>query len=168
MGEDPADTSIRLDADGGSLRVREGTGGVQPLGDDDKAGIEKTIDDEILKRERVTFRSTEVRAGVDGGYRVRGDLTLLGTTRPIGFDLAVADGGALSAVAVVKQSDWGMTPCSTLFGALKVADEVQVEIAAASRRAEPGLGEEGPARRPAGQPPVNPASSVSGGCSGCR
>jgi polyisoprenoid-binding protein YceI len=128
--EDPVDTSIRLDADGGSLRVREGTGGMQPLGDDDKAGIEKTIDDEILKRERVTFRSTEVRLGVDGRYRVLGDLTLLGTTGPIGFDLAVADGGALSAVAVVKQSDWGMTPYTTLFGALKVADEVQVEIAA--------------------------------------
>ncbi len=109
--------------------MREGTGGMQPLGDDDKAGIEKTIDDEILKRERVTFRSTEVRPGADGRYRVRGDLTLLGTTGPIGFDLAVADGGALSAVAVVKQSDWGMTPYTTLFGALKVADEVQVEIA---------------------------------------
>ncbi len=128
-GEDPADTSIALDADGGSLRVREGTGGMQPLGDDDKAGIETTIDDEILRRERITFRSTEVRPGADGRYRVRGDLTLLGTTRSLAFDLAVADGGALSAVAVVKQSDWGITPYSTLFGALKLADDVQVEIA---------------------------------------
>ena len=50
VGEDPAATRIALDADGASLRVREGTGGMQALGDDDRANIEKTIDDEILKR----------------------------------------------------------------------------------------------------------------------
>ena len=39
--------------------------------------------------------------------------------------------GDLSAVAVVKQTDWGMKPYSALFGALKVADEVVVWIKAA-------------------------------------
>ena len=34
-----------------SLRVIEGTGGMQALGDDDKANIEQTIDDEVLKRQ---------------------------------------------------------------------------------------------------------------------
>ena len=33
VGEDPAQTSIVLNADGGSLRVREGTGGMQALSD---------------------------------------------------------------------------------------------------------------------------------------
>ena len=32
VGEDPAQTSIVLDVDSTSLRVREGTGGMQPLG----------------------------------------------------------------------------------------------------------------------------------------
>ena len=32
-----------------SMRVREGTGGMQALDDDDKANIEQTIDDEVLK-----------------------------------------------------------------------------------------------------------------------
>ena len=59
---------------------------------------------------------------------MQGDLTLLGTTRPLAFDVTVGDGGALAAVAVVKQSDWGMKPYSALFGALKVVDEVEVEI----------------------------------------
>jgi polyisoprenoid-binding protein YceI len=59
---------------------------------------------------------------------VRGDLVLLGTSHPLAFDVAVAGGGALSAVAVVKQTDWGMKPYSALFGALKVVDEVEVEI----------------------------------------
>ena len=57
---------------------------------------------------------------------MQGELTLVGKTRPIAFDLAVGDDGKLSGSAVVKQTDWGITPYSTLFGALKVADEVEV------------------------------------------
>ena len=48
-------------ADATSLRVREGTGGMQALGDDDKASIEQTIDDEVLKRQAIAFRSTAVQ-----------------------------------------------------------------------------------------------------------
>ena len=129
VGEDAAGSSLSLDVDGGSLRVIEGTGGMKPLSDSEKADISQTIDDEILKRQPITFRSTQVQPAADGGgLSVEGDLTLLGVTRPLAFDVAVGAGGALSAVAVVKQSDWGITPYSTLFGALKVVDEVTVEI----------------------------------------
>ena len=55
-----AQTSLVLEADATSLRVREGTGGMQALGDDDKASIEQTIDDEVLKRQGIAFRSTAV------------------------------------------------------------------------------------------------------------
>jgi polyisoprenoid-binding protein YceI len=58
---------------------------------------------------------------------VAGDLTLAGVTRPISFDLALA-GGRVTGAAVVRQTDWGMKPYTALFGALKVADEVRVEI----------------------------------------
>ena len=122
-----ADTSIELSADAASLRVREGTGGMQSLGDDDKANIQTTIDDEVLKGRAITFRSTAV-TGADGSLEVQGELTLADTTRPVGFDLAVGDDGRLHAVAVVKQTDFGMKPYSALFGALKVADDVRVEI----------------------------------------
>jgi len=122
------DTSIELTADATSLRVREGTGGMQALGDEDKANIEQTIDDDVLKRHDISFRSTHVDP-TDGGLTVAGELTLRGATRPLTFDLAVSDDGALSAVAVVKQTDWGMKPYSGLFGALKVVDEVEVSVA---------------------------------------
>ena len=39
VGEDPSETSIVLQADGSSLRVQDGSGGMQPLGDADKASI---------------------------------------------------------------------------------------------------------------------------------
>jgi polyisoprenoid-binding protein YceI len=129
LGAEATDTSLELEVDPGSLRVLEGTGGMQALGEDDKANIEKTIDDEVLKRKAITFRSTEVQpAAGGGGLSVQGDLTLLGRSHPLAFAVAVAEGGTLSAVAVVKQTDWGMKPYSALFGALKVVDEVEVEV----------------------------------------
>jgi len=124
------ETSLELTADPTSLRVREGTGGMQALGDDDKANIEQTIDDDVLKQKAISFRSTAVEAAADGGgLSVQGELTLFGKTRPLAFDLAAPDDGTLSAVAVVKQTDWGIKPYSGLFGALKVVDEVEVSVA---------------------------------------
>jgi hypothetical protein len=129
VGADASGSGLELDVDGTSLHVVEGTGGMQALGDDDKANIEQTIDEEVLKRQGIAFRSTQVQPSADGGgLSVQGDLTLLGTSRPLAFDVKAADAGALTALAVVKQSDWGMKPYSALFGALKVVDEVEVEI----------------------------------------
>ena len=114
---------VTLTADPRSLRVLEGTGGIQSLDDDDKAGIEQTIDEEVLKGGPIEFRSTSV-----DGSRVEGELQLAGETRPIGFELAAGEDGRLTATAVVKQSDWGMKPYTALFGTLKVADEVEVAV----------------------------------------
>ena len=125
--DDPAQASIVLDVDSTSLRVREGTGGMQSLDDGDKAGIEATIDEEILKGGAIAFRSTSVEPA-DGGLRVQGELTLGGATRPIELGLSVGDDGALAGSVVVRQSDWGIEPYSTLFGTLKVVDEVEVAI----------------------------------------
>ena len=127
VGENAADTTVELDADAASLRVREGSGGMQSLGDDDKANIESTIDDEVLERRAITFRSTAV-TGADGMLNVQGELTLGARTRPLAFDLAVGDDGRLRATVVVTQTEFGMKPYSALFGALKVADDVRVEI----------------------------------------
>ena len=59
---------------------------------------------------------------------VTGDLTLVGGRTPIEFELAVDPEGGIAGTAVVKQSDWGIKPYSALFGALKVKDEVEVEL----------------------------------------
>ena len=123
VGDEP---SIVLEVDPTSLRVRDGTGGMQPLGYEDKASIEQTIDDEVLMRREIVFRSTSVQAD-DGRLSVEGELTLADETRPIAFDLA-ADGGRVSGSVVVTQTNWGMTPYTGLFGALKVADDVEVGI----------------------------------------
>ena len=60
LGNDPAQSALELDADPASLKVREGTGGVMELGDDDRREIEQNIDDEVLGRQPIEFRSASV------------------------------------------------------------------------------------------------------------
>ena len=69
---------------------------MQALGDDDKANIEQTIDDEVLRRMTIGFRSTAVEIA-DGGdvLRVQGELTLAAATRPMAFDVTVGADGSL-------------------------------------------------------------------------
>ena len=140
VGADPAETTaIALDVDATSLRVREGVGGMQELGDDDKESIRQTIDDEVLKGSEIRFRSTAVEPLADGDRLwVEGDLTLAGAVRPLAFDVELGDDGRLTGTAVVKQSDWGMTPYSTLYGALKVVDEIEVAVSVSLGAGAPG------------------------------
>jgi hypothetical protein len=129
VADDPAQSSLALSAEGGSLRVREGTGGIIELGDDDKRGIAQTIDDEVLRRGGIEFRSTMVEGGPGTDrFRVRGELELGGTTRPVQFELVLAQDGRLTGETAIEQSEWGIKPYTTLFGALKVADEVKVTV----------------------------------------
>jgi YceI-like domain len=126
----PAETRMSLSADAKSMRVIEGTGGMMTLGDSDKDGIRQTIDEEVLKGAPIEFRSTDVQTRNDGGLQVNGELELLGKTAPVSFTLQTGEHGRLMGAAKLTQSDWGIKPYSALFGALKVADELDVEFGA--------------------------------------
>ena len=63
--------TAELSADGSSLRVEKGEGGMQKLGEEDKENILKTIDDEVLEKRNITFRAASVNGG-DGHYQVDG------------------------------------------------------------------------------------------------
>lgn len=119
--------SITLSADPRSLRVLEGTGGMIELGEDDKEGIARTIDEEVMKGRPIEFRSTNVEQR-GSRLEVTGELELFGFTRPIDFALNVSEDGRITGSAFVKQTDWKMKPYSALFGTLKVADVVEVSI----------------------------------------
>jgi polyisoprenoid-binding protein YceI len=126
-GADPNDIKLTLTADARSLQVLEGTGGIKPLGAKDKDSIRKTIHDDVLKGTAIAFRSTSVSPGANGGLDVNGELELFGRKAPVSFALAT-DEGRLTGKATISQTNWGIKPYTALFGALKVADEVTVEI----------------------------------------
>lgn len=129
IGEDPAQAGLSFESNAASLRVIEGTGGLQALDDADKANIAETIVTEILDPQEIRFESSSVQIAPDGaGLAVAGDLTLAGQTHPIAFELAPGDDGKLHGSVVLTQTDWGIKPYSALFGALKVADDVEVLI----------------------------------------
>lgn len=61
---------------------------------------------------QITFRSTSVRKVGEAEVEVRGELSLLGVTRPETFRVSVTpegDGYVLVAVGTIRRSDFGMT-----------------------------------------------------------
>ena len=103
------DGDLVFEADSGSFRVVEGSGGAFSLGDEEKAAIAQTIDEEVLKGTPITYRG--------------GELTLNGVTRPMSFSFDGSEGHA-----EIKQTDFKIKPYSALFGTLKVADVIEVRV----------------------------------------
>ena len=127
VGEDGSPSAVRLEADPRSLEVREGLHGVKPLSDKDRAQIREQIDEKILGRQPIVFRSSEV-ARDDGQLSVRGELTMAGTARPATFQPQLASDGRVSGTLPVTQSEWGIKPYRGFMGGLKVRDTVEVVL----------------------------------------
>jgi len=125
---DPANSSVTVEVDVDSFEVRQGTGGVKPLTDADRAEIKKTLG-EVLHTAQdptITFRSTRVD-GSAGSFTLDGDLTIMGVTGPVTVQGRVTDGRVVGGATVV-QSRWGIRAYSAFFGALKLRDEVKVDF----------------------------------------
>ncbi|RKS72243.1 polyisoprenoid-binding protein YceI [Actinomadura pelletieri DSM 43383] len=125
QAREPLDTSsveVVVPPDG--LEVRAGTGGVKPLTDQDRAEIEKTLGKVLDTRRHpeITFTSTNV--GTDA---IEGDLKIMGRVKPVRVTAAL-EGDVVRGSATVTQSRWGIKPYSAFFGALRLADDVEVEF----------------------------------------
>jgi hypothetical protein len=114
-----------LTADPGSLRVREGLHGVKPLTDRDREEILRNLDEKVLHGEPISFAGTVGEQ--DGMLVADGDLALAGTKRALLVNLGLEDGRARTT-HTLRQSDWGIKPYRGLMGALRVRDEVEIEL----------------------------------------
>lgn len=126
-GPEGAVESVRLNADSGSLQVREGHNGAKALSDKDRRDIKANIDEKILRRTPITFVSTAVEPRA-GGLTVRGDLTLADATRPAAFDVDVTTDGRVGGRLPVTQTEWDIKPYKALMGALKVRDTIEIVL----------------------------------------
>jgi polyisoprenoid-binding protein YceI len=128
---DPAASRVSVVVEVDSLAVREGTGGLKPLTDDNRAEIVATLrGDQLLHTDKyptITLTSTGA-SGTAEKFVVEGDLTIVGQTRPITVDCAFIGEQRVRGTTTVVQSRWGITPYSAFLGALKLADEVGVEF----------------------------------------
>lgn len=120
-------TTIALEVDTRSLRVRQGLHGLKPLTEKDRVSIQRDIEQKILRGQPISFRSTGVELS-ESTMTVRGDLTIAGATRSASFQLQLTGEGQLTGKLAVTQSGWGIKPFRAFMGALKVRDTVEVLI----------------------------------------
>ncbi|QKW33855.1 YceI family protein [Actinomadura sp. NAK00032] len=123
-GEPLSASSVEVTVEVDGLEVVDGTGGALPLADKDRTDIRRNLR-EVLDSGRypkITFVSTAV-----GEDAVEGDLTIMGRTKPVRV-AASLEGGRVRGSATVTQSRWGIKPYSAFFGALRLADDVEVEF----------------------------------------
>ncbi|HLI91466.1 MAG TPA: YceI family protein [Ktedonobacteraceae bacterium] len=86
----------------------------------------------------LNFKSTKVERIGDNEYRVLGDLTIRGVTRPVAFKAEYSGQGkdpwggqraGLSATTKINRKEWGLTYNQALeTGGVLVGDEVKIEI----------------------------------------
>jgi polyisoprenoid-binding protein YceI len=124
----PANSSVTIQVDAESFQVRQGTGGVKPLTDADRAEITKTLKQVLhtAQHPTITVRSRQVD-GSAGSFTFDGELTIMGITRPVTVRGGVTDGRILGGASVV-QTRWGIRPYSAFFGALRLRDEVKATL----------------------------------------
>lgn len=127
---DHAPQSVTATVEVDSLEVREGVGGLKPLTDSDRAEIKKTMREKILRPAEhpvITFSSTDI-TGTPKSFVTTGDLTIMGATHPVTINAGLDDDGWVRGSTTIVQSQWGIKPYSAFLGALRLADEVQVEF----------------------------------------
>jgi polyisoprenoid-binding protein YceI len=127
-----AATTLSAELDLGSLAIREGTGGAKPLSDRDRRDIQGQARKILGEGAKASFASTRVIPDSSGSASangaIEGTLTLRGTSRPLRLQVTSPAPGSYRGSATIRQTDFGITPYSGLFGALKLKNEVTVEF----------------------------------------
>lgn len=128
---EPVAVEVTVDVD--SLEVQRGDGGVTGLSGPEKVLARVNALKSLSAKQFPHIRFTSEAIGeVADGYRLNGALEIHGESRGCVVDLHLRDAGdvwQMSCDVEVSQTDFGVTPYSMMFGALKVADDVTVSFA---------------------------------------
>jgi len=96
-----------------------------------RADVQKTmLGPEVLDSGRfpqISFQSTSIEASGSSHWRVRGDLTLHGQTKPLTLDVTLENGHYRGSL-MLKQRDFGIAPVSVAGGTVKVKNEIKIEF----------------------------------------
>lgn len=129
IGETPAASSLRVTVNLGSLAVRSSHGGAKPMSERDRAAILKNAAQAlgVSSSPEMTFTSTAVEGTWQEG-RLEGSLTLHGRTEVQQFEVDSPHEGEFRLTGTISQTRFGIKPYSLMMGALRVGDEVDVEV----------------------------------------
>jgi YceI-like domain len=132
-----ASATVTAELDLGSLAVREGTGGAKPLSDRDRRDIQAQAGKILGDAATASFASSRVipsssgaaaSSGATVNGAIEGTLTMRGASRPLRLQVASPAPGVYRGSATLRQTDFGITPYSGFFGALKLRDEISIEV----------------------------------------
>jgi len=95
-----------------------------------QATIQKDMEEMTLETKKfreITFRSSRVEKLADGQWKVEGDLSLHGVTKPVNL-LVKRTGDSYTTRIVLKQTDFGIKPIVVGGGMIKVKNEVEIDF----------------------------------------
>lgn len=99
--------------------------------DKDRAEIQSTmLGPEVLDANQyreIAFRSTAAERQSEGRWRVSGDLTLHGQSRPVVVEVT-GQGDEYAGTARIRQTEFGIKAVKVAGGTVRVKDEVQIEF----------------------------------------
>ncbi|MGA8034693.1 MAG: YceI family protein [Candidatus Acidiferrales bacterium] len=116
--------SVEFHVDARTMRVID-----QDASDSDRADVQKTmLGPDVLHSEKhpdIVFKSTSAETAGEGHWTLRGNLTLLGQSRPLTVKVSLKD-GHYTGEASVKQTDFGIKPPGVT--GVRAKDELKIEF----------------------------------------
>jgi polyisoprenoid-binding protein YceI len=123
---DAAEGKVELRVNAAALRVLDPT-----ASEKDRAEIQSTmLGPEVLDAQthaEILFRSSSVEQTGGGHWRVHGNLTLHGNTRPVQVELHESNGHYVGT-SELMQTDFGIKPVKAAGGTIRVKDEVRIQF----------------------------------------
>lgn len=117
---------VELHVNAAALRVQDAK-----ASEKDRSEIQSTmLGADVLDVEAhkdIRFRSTAAEPAGQGAWKVTGDLTLHGQTKPVSVEVHERE-GKYTGTCRVNITDFGIKPVKAAGGAVRVKDEVQIEF----------------------------------------
>ena len=117
---------VELSVNAAALKLRDAD-----ISETDRAQIQTTmLGPEVLDVQRystISFRATGAEPTGPGTWRVQGNLTLHGRTRPVVVEVR-ENGGHYIGSSRFKQTDFDITPVKVAGGTIRVKDEVRIDF----------------------------------------
>jgi polyisoprenoid-binding protein YceI len=121
-----SDTAVELVVESGKMTVTD-----PEISETDRAKIQSTmLGPEVLDSKRfleIRFRSTSMKQLSKGKWRVQGELSLHGETKPVAVDVS-GDSSHYTGKVQLKQTIFGIKPIRIAGGTITIKDEVEVEF----------------------------------------
>ncbi len=117
---------VELHVSAGALQVKDAK-----ASDKDRGEIQTTmLGPEVLDAEghkEIIFQSTSAEEAAAGIWKVTGNLTLRGQTKPVSMEVHESN-GHYAGICRIKLSDFGIKPVKAAGGTVSVKDQVQIDF----------------------------------------